>query len=94
MEVGTSSALVVASQRNTRLSNRPYGRWEIDTYGNAEFMDRKLFWQRASDEKKMKLAAELRADPGQQDLWTEAVSEFHAHKWLQPADGDEDDGVF
>ena len=76
--VGSSSALVVSASQGL---NRPYRLWNFARYMDATSASRKMFWERASAEKRAEVAAELSKLPERSEVVQEARLDFGAERW-------------
>ena len=76
--IGSSNALVVVSQSS---SKRPYETWNLEKYVAATSDSRKLFWERASGQKKLDIARGLSFLKERDDVVQEARLDFAAEEW-------------
>ena len=87
-----STAIVVHSQPvavvPSQSSQRPYQLWSLDRYLAATSSSRKLFWQRAAEDKRWEIAAALSNMPERTEAVQEAWQDFGAERWgLKPGGG-------
>ena len=90
-----STAIVVHSQSSnpsavapSQSSQRPYQLWSLDRYLAATSSSRKLFWQRATEDKRWEIAAALSNMPERTEAVQEARQDFDAERWgLNPGGG-------
>ena len=90
-----STAVVVRSQPSqptaavpSQSSQRPYQLWSLDRYLAATSSSRKLFWQRAAEDKRWEIAAALSNLPERTEAVQEARQDFGAERWgLNPGGG-------
>ena len=76
--IGGSNALVVVSQSSCK---RPYEAWNLEKYVAATSDSRKLFWERASGQKKLDIARALSSLKERDDVVQEARLDFAAEEW-------------
>ena len=76
--IGRSNALVVVSRLS---SKRPYEAWKLEKYVAATSDSRKLFWERASGQKKLDIARALIFPKERDDVVQEARLDFAAEEW-------------
>ena len=80
-----STALVAVSQSQGSSSGasnrRPYELWNVTRYLVAPHNSRKLFWERAADQKRVEVAFELSRLPERHEVFQEARLDFGAEKW-------------
>ena len=74
----SSSALIVVSQSSNK---RPYETWDVHKYVAATTASRKMFWERASGQKKLDIARALSFLRERDDVVQEARLEFAAEEW-------------
>ena len=95
--VGSMSTAVVVHSQPSQPSQRPYQLWSLERYLAATSSSRRLFWQRATEDKRWGIAAALSNMP-ERTAVQEARQDFGAERWgLKPGGGgaaelaDEDD---
>ena len=76
--IGSIDASVLLSSQS---AFRPYRLWTFARYMEATSASRRLFWERASDEKRAEIAAELSRLQERSELLQEARLDFGAEKW-------------
>ena len=87
-----STAVVVHSQPSQPLhsqsSQHLYQLWSFDRYLAATSSSRRLFWQRATEDKRWEVAAALSNMPERTEAVQEARQDFGSERWgLKPGGG-------